>query len=90
MALGESVSVEVEVAVPGVGVKVALLHDAVTVLGRPEIESVIGPLNEPPVLNVNRSVTLVPCATGVCVVAGENPSVGAVRETLRGRPPLAE
>jgi hypothetical protein len=68
---------EVDVAVPGVGVNVVLLHEAVTVLGRPEIASVIGPWKEPPVLKVKRSVALVPCATGVWVETGENANVGA-------------
>jgi hypothetical protein len=43
VALGEIVSVELEVAVPGAGVKVLLLHEALIVSARPEIDSAIGP-----------------------------------------------
>jgi hypothetical protein len=90
VALAASVSVAVVVAVPGAGVKVVLLQDGVTVVGSPLIVKVTGPWKEPPVEKVNRSVVLVPCATGCVAKAGEKVSVGAVWETLKARPPVAE
>jgi hypothetical protein len=64
LALAESVSLEVEVAVPGAGVKVGLLQCAVTVFGSPLIVKLTAPWKEPPVEKVNRSLALAPCTTG--------------------------
>jgi hypothetical protein len=83
-------NVAVEVAVPGVGVKVALLHEGVTVAGSPVIVRVTGPLKEPPVEKVNRSLALAPCTTGSVVIAGEKVNVGALNFTVNGIPPVAE
>jgi hypothetical protein len=83
-------NVAVEVAVPGAGVKVALLHEGVTVAGSPVTVRVTGPLKEPPVEKVNRSLALAPCATGKVVAAGAKVSVGALKETLNGSPPVTE
>jgi hypothetical protein len=65
VAPGEIVNVELDVAVPGAGVKVVLLHEALIEFERPEIDRAMGPWKEPAVSKVNRSLALVPCATGM-------------------------
>lgn len=90
LTLAASVRVAVVVAVPGVGVNVALLHAGVTVVGRPLIVKVTGPWKDPPVEKVNKSLTFVPCTTVAVVDAGEKVNVGAVNDTLSGSPPLVE
>ena len=56
------------------------LQEYVTPLGRPVNAKDTEPVNPPPVVNVNASVALVPCITGICVKAGEKVRVGVAAE----------
>jgi hypothetical protein len=40
-----------------------LLHEAAIALDKPDMDKLMGPLKEPPVVKVKRSVAVSPCAT---------------------------
>jgi len=86
-----AVSVKVTVVGP-VEASVAGLvdHEALRLLGRPEMLKAMGPLKEPPPVKVKTSVTDVPWTTGIWVDAGETSSVGGLRSTVSVIPWLAE
>jgi len=83
------VRVRVDVAAPETGVTVPLLQEPVTPAGSPERLSVTGPLKEPPVVIVNRSVAVAPCKMGTFVKAPAMLKVGLAKLTLVTKPWLA-
>jgi hypothetical protein len=76
VAFGSTVSVDVPT--PDLIATGLLLHEVAMELGSPDTVSVTLPVKEPPVVMVNKSVTLVLCFAGMCVTAGEKFSEGGV------------
>jgi hypothetical protein len=58
------------------------LQEYVTPLGKPVSAKETEPVNPPPVVNVNASVALVPCITGICVKAGAKVRVGVAAKVI--------